>query len=144
VLGFATGTSDHLRDRRVWSCAQKELRFIRMIGRAARPVTHDRTRPTVEGAYWTLTRHGHYRIRSLREARPVMSLRARYCAIGASGRLSDASGRLTGASGHCVAGARVSVISASGRLKRRVWSFDGRVQSLLGAHPVIGLTIGGQ
>jgi hypothetical protein len=53
VLGFATGASGHSRDRRVRSVAQRELRFTRTIGRAARPVTHDRTRPVVEGAYWT-------------------------------------------------------------------------------------------
>jgi hypothetical protein len=113
-----------------------------MIRRAARLVTHDQTRPIVEGAYWTLTGRGHCRVLSLREARPVMSLCAWYCAIGASGHLSGVSDRLTGASGHCVAGARVSAIGASDRLKRRIQSFDGHVRSLPGARPIVGLTVG--
>jgi hypothetical protein len=33
--------------------------FSLMIGRAARPVTVDRTRPVVQGAYWTQTRRWH-------------------------------------------------------------------------------------
>jgi hypothetical protein len=121
VLGFATGVSGHSRDWRVQSGAQKELRFARTIGCGTRSVTHDRTRPIVEGAYWTLTRRGHCRVRLSRGAHPVMSLRARYCAIGASGRcqghvrsmvrrhaigasgrLSGASGRLTSVSGRCL------------------------------------------
>jgi hypothetical protein len=67
-----------------------------MIGHEARPVTHDRMRPIVEGAYWTLTGHWHCRVRSSQGARPVMSLRARYYAIGASGHDSGASGRCEG------------------------------------------------
>jgi hypothetical protein len=38
--------------------------FSLMIGREARPVTVDRTRPVVQGAYWTLTRRWHYGVRS--------------------------------------------------------------------------------
>jgi hypothetical protein len=57
-----------------------------MIGRVARPVTHDRTRPVIEGSYWTLTGRWHCCVRSLCGARPVMSLHAWCCAIGASGR----------------------------------------------------------
>jgi hypothetical protein len=51
VLGFATDASGHSRDRHIRSVAQRELRFIRTIGRAARPVTHDRTRSIIEVAY---------------------------------------------------------------------------------------------
>jgi hypothetical protein len=76
VLGFATGASDHSRDRRVRSVAQRELRFARSIGRAARSVARDRTRPVIERAYWTLTGRWHCRVRSLPGARPVDASRA--------------------------------------------------------------------
>jgi hypothetical protein len=39
--------------------------FSLMIGRAARPVTVDRTRPAVQGAYWTLTGRWHCGVRSV-------------------------------------------------------------------------------
>jgi hypothetical protein len=51
VLGFATGASGHSWDWLVRSGAQRELKFVRSIERAARPVTRDRTRPVIEGAY---------------------------------------------------------------------------------------------
>jgi hypothetical protein len=38
--------------------------FSLMIGREARPVTVDQTRPVVQGAYWTLTRCWHCHVRS--------------------------------------------------------------------------------
>jgi hypothetical protein len=72
VLGFATGASGHSWDRRVRLGAQRELKFARSIGRAARPVTRDRIRPVVEGAYWTLTGRWHCRIWSFAEARPII------------------------------------------------------------------------
>jgi hypothetical protein len=71
VLGFATGASGHSWDRRVRSGAQRELQFTRSIGRAARPVTRDRTRPVVERAYWTPTGCWQCRVRSLPRVRPV-------------------------------------------------------------------------
>jgi hypothetical protein len=72
-----------------------------MIEREARPVMYDRTRLDVEGAYWTLTGRWHCRVRSLRGARPVMSLRAWCCAIGASGRfLERVRSVTTGVSSH--------------------------------------------
>jgi hypothetical protein len=108
-----TGVSGH--------APREELQNVRMIGREACPVTHDRTRPIIEGAYWTLTGRGHCRVRSLREARPVIA---------------------RGASGRCFAGARFSAIGESDHLKRRVQSFDGCVRSLPRARPVIGLTVG--
>jgi hypothetical protein len=77
VLGFVTDASGHSRDRCIRSVTQRNLQFARTIGRAVRPVTHDRTRPIVEGAYWTQTGHGNYRVRSLRGARPVITSRAR-------------------------------------------------------------------
>jgi hypothetical protein len=39
--------------------------FSLMIGRAARPVTIDRTRPIVQGAYWTLIGRCHCGVRSV-------------------------------------------------------------------------------
>jgi hypothetical protein len=63
-----------------------------VIGRGAYPVTYDRTRPIVEGAYWTLTGRWHCRVRSSEGARPVI-------ARGAFGRGSGASGHGSGVSG---------------------------------------------
>jgi hypothetical protein len=65
VLWFTTGASGHSRDQRVRSGTQSELKFARSIGRATRPVTRDRTRQVVEGAYWTLTGRWHCHVRSL-------------------------------------------------------------------------------
>jgi hypothetical protein len=42
-----------------------------LIGRAARPVTCDRTRPIARGALWTPTGRQVQRVRSKGEARPV-------------------------------------------------------------------------
>jgi hypothetical protein len=39
--------------------------FRLMIGRAARPVTNDRTRPVVQGAYWNLIGRWHCGVRSV-------------------------------------------------------------------------------
>jgi hypothetical protein len=79
VLGFATGASGHSRDRRVRSGAQREQQFARMIGREARPITRDQTRPVVEGAYWTPTDAGTVvsghcleRVRSMLRGRAVL------------------------------------------------------------------------
>jgi hypothetical protein len=44
-----------------------------MIGRAVRPVTYDRTRPVVLGAYWTPTGHQEQRVWSNARARPVIA-----------------------------------------------------------------------
>jgi hypothetical protein len=71
VLGFATGVSDHSWDWRVRSGAQRELKLARSIERAVRSVTRDRTRPVVEGAYWTPTGRWHCHVQSLPRARPV-------------------------------------------------------------------------
>jgi hypothetical protein len=106
VLGFATGASGHLRDRRVRSGVQRKLS---MIGREARPVTHDRTRPIVEDAYWTLTGRWHCRVRSLRGARPVVVSRARVL---------------------CGSARPVVARSASGRCFARAVLCDRRVRSV--------------
>jgi hypothetical protein len=47
-----------------------------LIGRAARPITCDRTRPVAVGALWTPTGRRVQRVRSLRGARPVGASRA--------------------------------------------------------------------
>jgi hypothetical protein len=44
-----------------------------MIGRAARPVTCDQTRPVVMGAYWTLTGRQVGRVRSYARVRLVIA-----------------------------------------------------------------------
>jgi hypothetical protein len=49
-----------LCDQRVRSGDQ---RFTRTTGRGARPVTGHRTRPVVQGAYWTPTGRGHCGVR---------------------------------------------------------------------------------
>jgi hypothetical protein len=45
-----------------------------MIGREARPVMYDRTRPVVMGAYWTLIGCQVRRVRSYARARPVIAM----------------------------------------------------------------------
>jgi hypothetical protein len=71
VLRFATGASDPSRNRSVRSCTQRSRAWRRAIGRAARPVTRDRTRPVAMGALWTATGRWHCHVRSLRGARPA-------------------------------------------------------------------------
>jgi hypothetical protein len=48
-LGFCTGTSDHSRDQRVRSGAQRVYSSHGRSDAAARPVTFDRTRPVTSG-----------------------------------------------------------------------------------------------
>jgi hypothetical protein len=48
-----------------------------MIGREARLVMYDQTRPVVEGAYWTQTGRWHCRVRSFARAHPVVASQAR-------------------------------------------------------------------
>jgi hypothetical protein len=115
VLGFATGASSHSQDRRVRSGTQRELQNARMIRRAARLITRDQTCPVIEGAYWTLTGCWYCRVRSLHGAHPVMSLRARCCAIGASG--------------HCQEHVRSLLRGRAVLCDRRVRSFGRRVRS---------------
>jgi hypothetical protein len=72
MTGRCTGRG-HGMTGRVRSVVSVCAVFSLRIGRAARPVTDDRTRPVIQGAYWTLTGRGHCRVRSLRGARPVSS-----------------------------------------------------------------------
>jgi hypothetical protein len=69
VLGFCTDTSGR--------APRSVARGVKLIGRAARPVTRDQTRLVVEGVYWTPTGCWHCRIRSLPGVRPVDASRAR-------------------------------------------------------------------
>jgi hypothetical protein len=69
VTGRCTGRG-HGMTERVRSVFSVCAVFSLLIGRAARPITADRMRPVIQGAYWTLTGRGHCRVRSLREARP--------------------------------------------------------------------------
>jgi hypothetical protein len=46
---------------------------VETIGRVARPVTCDRTRPVTVGDLWTLTGRRVQRVRSNTEVRPVMA-----------------------------------------------------------------------
>jgi hypothetical protein len=64
VTGRWTGRGLCLTGR-VWSAFSVYACFSLMIGRASRPVTVDRTRPVVQGAYWTPTGRWHYGIRSV-------------------------------------------------------------------------------
>jgi hypothetical protein len=118
VLGFTTGAFGHSWDRRVWSCAQRELQNARMIGRATRPVTRDRTRPIVEGAYWTQI--GRWPVASGRCVERVRSCR---CARGIVRSVRPVVAR--GAFGRCFAGLRCCAIGAFGRWAARpVMAFD--------------------
>jgi hypothetical protein len=77
--------------------------FSLMIGRAARPVTDDRTRPVSTGAYWNATGRGHCRVRSIGSARPVTATASSdtHCfLLSCSDRTRPVT--LTGASGQCV------------------------------------------
>jgi hypothetical protein len=125
--------------------------FSLMIERAARPVTIDRTRPVVEGAYWTLTGRWHCRVRSLPGARSVVAWSAsdrcfaglRYCAIGASGQLRDQrvwsfAARpvcASSASSRCFAVSRCAT-GVSGQLDQRVWSVLRDLAVVRPARPV--------
>jgi hypothetical protein len=66
VIGHCTGRGHGMTGhvRSVFSvCAV----FSLMIGRAARPVTDDRTRPVIQGAYWTLIGRWHCGVRSVQQ-----------------------------------------------------------------------------
>jgi hypothetical protein len=55
ALGFATGASDHSRDRRVRSRTQESSVEESLIGRDARLVSHDQTRPVNKVTLWNLS-----------------------------------------------------------------------------------------
>jgi hypothetical protein len=60
-----------------------------MIGRGAHPVMYDRTRPVVQGAYWTQTGRWLCRVRSYGRAHPVSDLEFSRCVTGASGQFDQ-------------------------------------------------------
>jgi hypothetical protein len=103
--------------------------FSSMIGREARPVTDDRTRPVVQGAYWTLTGRWHCRVQSFSSARPVIVSLSAALATSASGHSRDQRVRpfparpvcVMSASGRCFAVSHWAT-GASGRLDQRVRS----------------------
>jgi hypothetical protein len=88
--------------------------FSLMIGRAARPVTDDRTRPVIQGAYWTLIGRWHCGVRSVQQRVRSVLLSEPERATGASGpsrsrsvrsgvqrgRAKRSDDRTRGASGH--------------------------------------------
>jgi hypothetical protein len=118
-----------LCDRRVRSVSSDCACFGCSIGREARPVTGHRTRPVVQGAYWTPTGRGHCGVRSVHQR--VRSL-VRFARLGVDRRVRSVTGP-----------ARPVVTSASGRCDRRVRSVfqkvplrDRRVRSLRPARPV--------
>jgi hypothetical protein len=74
-----------------------------LIGRAARPVMCDRTRPVAVGAYWTPIGRQVQRVRSFARARPVIATvisDAHYSRLSYSDRTRPVT--LTGASGQLV------------------------------------------
>jgi hypothetical protein len=116
--------------RRVRSVFSICVIFSSMIGREARPVTDDRTRPIVQGAYWTVTGRWHCRVRSC-----FFSVSG-HCVVVRCSDLTSASGHsrdqrvrsyaarpvcALSASGHCFAVSRCAT-SAFGRLDQRVRS----------------------
>jgi hypothetical protein len=82
--------------------------FNLMIGREVRPVTDDRMRPVVQGAYWTLTGRWRCRVRSF-----LLRVRSLFCC--ALLRLDQCVRSFTGP-------ARPVVRSASGQRVKRVRS----------------------
>jgi hypothetical protein len=103
--------------------------FSVMIGREARPVTVDRTRPVVQGAYWTLTGRWHCRVRS--------------CFFSASGRcfVERCSGdqRVRSFTGP----ARPVVRSASGQRVKRVRSVLRDLVVVRPARPIVWTSASG-
>jgi hypothetical protein len=118
-LGFCTGASDHSRDRRVRSGAQRvyssggrsfdrtrpvtsgPLLDSHRTSGAACPVTCDRTRPIARGALWTPIGHWGQRVRSNGVARPITATTLcdmHCCCLSCNDRTRLVS--LTSASGH--------------------------------------------
>jgi hypothetical protein len=136
VLGFATGASGHLRDRHVRSGAQRELKFARSIGRAARLVTRDRTRPVVEGAYWTPTGAGTIasgrcleRVRSMLRRRAILCDRRVQSVERRVWSLHLTVGAVTVGGSDTVERVRSVSTSASGRPKKRpVKGYNGSIR----------------
>jgi hypothetical protein len=117
--------------------------FRVMIGRAARPVTNDRTRSIVQGAYWTPTGRGHCGVRSFSSVRPVVVPLSAAQATSACGHSRDQRVRsfpvrpvyATSASGRCFAVSRWAT-GASGQLNQRVRSVLRDLAIVRPARPV--------
>jgi hypothetical protein len=125
--------------------------FSLMIGRAAHPVTDDRTRPVVQGAYWTPTRRWHFRVRSFSSARPVTISLSAAQATSASGHSRDQRVRsfparpvcAMSASGRCLAVSRWAT-DVSGQLDQRVRSVLRDLAVVRPARPVSWTSASGQ
>jgi hypothetical protein len=125
--------------------------FSSMIGRGARPVTDDRTRSVVQGAYWTLTGRWHCRIRSFSSARPVIVSLSAAQATSASGHSRDQRVRpfparpvyAMSASGRCFVVSRCAT-GASGHLDQRVRSVLHELAVARPARPVSWTSASGQ
>jgi hypothetical protein len=101
MTGRCTGRG-HGVTGRVRSVSSVCAFFSCLIGREARPVTGDRTRPVVQGAYWTPTGRGHCGVRSVLQR--VRSLVC-FARLSADRRVRSVTGPVrpvvTGASGRC-------------------------------------------
>jgi hypothetical protein len=125
--------------------------FSLMIGRAAHPVTDDRTRLVVQGAYWTLTGRWHCRVQSFSSARPVTISLSAAQATSASGHSRDQRVRsfparpvcAMRASGRCLAVSRWAT-GASGQLDQRVRSVLRDLAVVRPARPVSWTSVSGQ
>jgi hypothetical protein len=129
VTGRCTGRG-HGMTRRVWSVFSVCTVFSLMIGRAARPVTDDQMRLIIQGAYWTLTRRGHCRVWSLREARPIV---VSLCATQVDQRVRSVAGPV-----------RPVTPDASGQYDQRVRSVFQNLAVARPACPVILTSASGQ
>jgi hypothetical protein len=119
--------------------------FSSLIGREVHPVTDDRTRPAVQGAYWTVTGRWHCRVRSCffsasgrcfvercsgdQRVWSFMGPTRSVCAMSASDRCFAVS--------HCAAG-------VSGRLDQRVRSVFHMLAVGRPARPVSWTSASGQ
>jgi hypothetical protein len=119
--------------------------FSLMIGREACPVIVDRTRPVVQGAYWTLTGRWHYGVRSF-----LQRVRSLCCCalLRHDQRVRSVTGPArpvcaTSASGRCFAVSRCAT-GASGQLDQRVWSVLPDLAVVRPARPVSWTSASGQ
>jgi hypothetical protein len=125
--------------------------FCLMIGREARPVIDDRTRPVIQGAYWTLTGRWHCRVRSFLQRVRSLCCCALLRLTSASGhsrdqRVRSFSARPIGAmsaSGRCFVVSRWAT-SASGQLDQRVRSVLRDLAVVRPARPVSMTSASGQ
>jgi hypothetical protein len=129
VTGRWTGRG-HCLTGRVWSAFSVCAFFSWLIGRAARPVTVDRTRPVDQGAYWTPTGRWHCGVRSVLQRVRSMFRCARL-------RVDQRVRSVTGP-------ARPVVTSASGRCDQRIRSVFQKRAVARSARPVHATSVSGQ